>query len=41
MIVVLLRIVVLEGEVLPGFFAVFFREFVRRFFAEGGVGKKI
>ena len=38
---VLLLMVVLEGKMLPSFFAAIFREFVRRFFAEGGVGKKI
>ena len=37
---VLLLMVVLEGKMLPGLFAAIFQEFVRRFFAEGGVGKK-
>ena len=40
MIVVLLCIVVLEGEMLPEIFAAIFREFVRRVFVEGRVGKK-
>ena len=40
MMEVLRCIVVLEGEMLPEFFVAIFREFVRRTFAEGRVGKK-
>ena len=40
MIVVLLCIVVLDGEMLPEIFVAIFREFVRRVFVESRVGKK-